>query len=111
MTIRDGLDRDAFRAALEAATPAERRQLWSDFWAWVREGARAQGAWLQLAGAVSLCVAIIAATVPMALGVTPWLYAVAVTGACITVLIFREAFRRERDWRRRNPFLLRGAKP
>lgn len=102
--MKDGIDAKDLAARLKAASPAERSALTSNYIGWIFRGARAQG-WR---GGVGMTVLGVSAFVALESAIygfrSIWICALAALGALVGILLTRVAFRRERNWRRENPF-------
>ena len=101
-----GFDRKAFEARLVSASPDERKALWAKYWIWITEGAKAQS-WYGPAGGVLLGGATVVAIVGVIAG---WAGVYVLVGcaliACVGGFLFHTAAKRERQWRRDNPFVI-----
>lgn len=98
-----GSEFKSLRDELKTASAEERRRALGAYSAWIWAGAKAQGGWRW--GLVLFAAALFLA---FRLGIaglgSPLMYAGCAVAALAGFLITRVGFRRERDWRRRNPF-------
>jgi hypothetical protein len=102
--LKNGIDPRKFAEHVKAAGPDERRELVSRYERWVFAGARAQGRLNQF-GVAILGVAVFAIFLLAVEHVGSWIsYAVSMIGVGIGLPLAVRASRRERDWRRANPF-------
>ena len=100
--MKHGLNVTEFQARLNAASPHERKAIWSKYRNWILQGSKAQG-WYSVVGFPLL----ILSALPLVLAIQNFrLYLVAIFIALFVfgVWLVRVAFRREGDWRRDNPF-------
>ena len=103
--MKNGIDRRTFATALRAADPAGRRTLTREYRDWVFRGAKEQG-WYA-SGGILLGGSVFATLLPTfdGSGFYPiWLYLVCGLAALLGAALLRVGFRKERDWRRANPF-------
>lgn len=100
----DGIDAEEFSNRLKTANRSERSALFGKYRDWIVQGARAQG-WHGTAGVLlfgsPFFVSLLGAIYSLNWG---WVYMICALGAVSGFLFMRVAFRRERDWRRANPF-------
>jgi hypothetical protein len=102
--LTNGLDREALAAHLRAADWAERHQILKSYLGWLRDGARAQG-WRGAVGAVLFGGMIFLLFDMLIEDInSPLLLVFCMAGALLGASISYFAFRREREWRRQNPF-------
>ena len=102
--MKDGIDAKRLLDRLKPASPMERRELTQKYIAWIFLGAKAQG-WRGGVGLMALGSSALLGLESAIYEVRSiWIYVIAAFGICIGFLLARAAFRRERDWRRENPF-------
>ena len=104
--MSNGINAKAFAARIKVASPSERSEIWGRFFAWIREGAKAQGnlggvGLLLIFGGVGIPCAWYASPYPAP---EPWIVTACAIPVAAGVFAFREASRREAAWRARNPF-------
>jgi hypothetical protein len=102
--VRRGIDPKAFAAELSSSDSAGRAGLWTSFRAWIRVGAQAQGWRGYLGMALALIGALLAAFAFLDCVGAPEIYACAALLFLPGALLTRAGWRREREWRRANPF-------
>ena len=89
---------------LRTAEPGERQRVFASYADWIRQGAKAQGV-VAKSGMVLLGVCAFIPLLVTVRGVgSPWIYAGSGLGAVIGLALAWRGARRERDWRRANPF-------
>lgn len=104
IVMSDGIDAKEFSNRWKAANRSERPELIAKYFVWIVEGARAQG-WRGTAGVMLFASSLFVSLLGIIYGSgLVWLYAACALGAIAGFLLMRVAFRRERDWRRANPF-------
>tara|TARA_R110002072_G_scaffold174842_2_gene330662 strand:- start:564 stop:881 length:318 start_codon:yes stop_codon:yes gene_type:complete len=103
---KNGVDFKAFAARLDSASPDERKEMWAKYRAWIVRGAKSQG-WKGIFGgiAVALSLFLLLSAVLHQFG-SPILYLAILGTASFGVILVRQGWRNEREWREANPFEL-----
>ncbi len=101
---KNGIDPKELSARLESMPASERKKIWANYGLWIAAGAKAQG-WLGYIGAMAIG---LSAFIPVIAAVnqvgTLLIYSACAFAAGFGFFLFRIGARREREWRKSNPF-------